>query len=222
MNTKQLAGERAVTYIKDGMTVGLGTGSTAYWAIKKIGERVVAENLKIICTATSLESERLAKDWKIPVQDIAEISKIDLTIDGADEIDPQLNMIKGGGGALLREKIIAGITKEYIIVVDETKFVTQLGAFGVPVEVTQFGWERTAEHLISLGATTTCRQKNSKTFITDNGNFIIDCHFGFIQDAASLETAIQNIPGVVVCGLFINRTNKLIIGKDDGSVQEIG
>lgn len=221
MNAKRIAAEKAVSYIKNNMTIGLGTGSTAYWAIKKIGERMAAEGLNLTCTATSIQSEKLAAEWNIPIHDISVINKIDITIDGADEIDRRLNMIKGGGGALLREKIVANITNEYIIVVDESKYVQQLGKFGVPVEVVRFGWQRTADQLEQIGAKTVLRKKENDIFITDNGNYIIDCDFGLIDDAAALEIAVHHIPGVVVCGLFISRTDKLIIGKGNGEIEEI-
>lgn len=221
MDPKQLAGEQAAAYVENNMVIGLGTGSTACWAIKKIGERIANEGLQLTCTATSIQSEKLAEQFHIPLTDIAEVNSIDITIDGADEIDRQLDMIKGGGGALLREKIIANITKHYIIVADESKYVAQLGAFGIPVEVVPFGWQRTAEHLEKLGAKPALRKKEQETFITDNGNYILDCDFGLINDAASLETSIHNIPGVVVCGLFISRAHKLILGKKDGSTEEI-
>ncbi len=221
MNPKQIAGEKAASYIKDNMTVGLGTGSTAYWAIKKIGERIASEGLKLICTATSVQSEILAKEHNIPLTSVNDIPAIDITIDGADEIDHHLNMIKGGGGALLREKIIAWITKEYIIVADESKYVQQLGKFKLPVEVVPFGWERTKKHLESLGGLAAIRKMNNDVYITDNGNYIIDCDFGILEHVHELQANIHNIPGVVVCGLFLDRTSKLIIGKNNGEIQEI-
>lgn len=220
MDAKRIAGEKAATYIKNKMTVGLGTGSTAYWAIKKIAERIDTEHLQLTCTSTSRQTELLAAEEGIKLTSINEIKKIDITIDGADEIDPQLNMIKGGGGALLREKIIAFITDLYIIVADESKYVQHLGKFGLPVEVIIFGWERTKEHLEKLGAKTTIRKAKNQFFVSDNGNYIIDCDFGKIEDADTLETKIHNIPGVVACGLFLHRTNKLILGKNDGQIKE--
>lgn len=220
MNPKQIAGEKAVDFIENNMTVGLGTGSTAYWAIKKIGERIKNENLQLTCTATSVQSEILARENNIPLTSVSDITSIDITIDGADEIDHQLNMIKGGGGALLREKIIAWITKKYIIVTDESKYVSQLGKFKLPVEVVPFGWERTKEHLEKLGAHTSIRKLNNDVYITDNGNYIIDCDFGLLKDVHTLQTNIHNIPGVVVCGLFLDRTDLLIIGKENGETEE--
>ncbi|AYD49089.1 MAG TPA: ribose-5-phosphate isomerase RpiA [Arachidicoccus soli] len=218
-NPKKIAGEKAASFIKDGMTVGLGTGSTAFFAIHKIGARVKEEGLKLKCIATSIESENLAKELNIPIFGFEEIKEIDITIDGADEVDKNFNLIKGGGGALLREKIIAYITKHYIIIVDETKHVESLGKFHLPVEVVQFGWQRTFDHLQNLGCEIKLREKNKEVFITDNGNYILDCNFKKIENPESLQTTIHNIPGVVECGLFINRTNTLIIGKPSGEIE---
>ncbi|HTN37713.1 MAG TPA: ribose-5-phosphate isomerase RpiA, partial [Arachidicoccus sp.] len=159
INSKQLAGEAAVELIEDGMTVGLGTGSTAFYAIQKIGQRVKEEGLHIQCIATSLESERLAKSLAIPMADFDQIKELDLTIDGADESDHQLQLIKGGGGALLREKIIAYITRHYVIIVDESKYVETLGKFHLPIEVVPFGWQRTFDHLQQLGCIPKLREQ---------------------------------------------------------------
>ncbi len=149
LNTKKLAAEKALDYIRDGMILGLGTGSTAYWAILGIGERV-RKGMKVRAVATSLHSEALAREAGIPVLSLSEVDHIDLTIDGADEVDEQLNLIKGGGGALLREKIVAAATAFYIIIVDESKLVKHLGKFPLPVEVAPFGWEMTRRLLEKL------------------------------------------------------------------------
>lgn len=218
-NPKQIAGERAASYIEDGMNVGLGTGSTAFFAIQKIGQRIKEEGLKLRCIATSDESEKLARALNIPIYDFNEIKELDITIDGADEVDKNYNLIKGGGGALLREKIIAYITKHYIIITDESKVVETLGRFHLPVEVVQFGWLRTFDHLQKLGCTPTLRQKSGQAFITDNGNFILDCDFKKIENPESLQTSVHAVPGVVEVGLFVNRTNTLIVGYKDGEVQ---
>ena len=146
MESKRMAAEKAVEYVRDGMTVGLGTGSTAYWAIRKIGERV-KEGLTIKAAATSVSSEKLARELGIPLIPFAEIEAIDLTIDGADEVDGDWNLIKGGGGALLREKIVAAASKTFIVVVDESKPVSRLGAFPLPVELVPFGHEMTLRKL---------------------------------------------------------------------------
>src|SRR5450631_324490 len=151
MNPKQLAAEKAVSFLEDGMTIGLGTGSTAYWAIEKIGEKVKREGWKIKAIATSIRSEEQARGLGIPIFDFSTIKSIDITIDGADEVNEKMELIKGGGGALLREKIVASNSKQMIVVADESKWVSMLGKFPLPVEVIHFGWERTFEKLQLLG-----------------------------------------------------------------------
>ena len=173
INPKQIAGECAAGYVQSNTTVGLGTGSTAYYALKKLGERV-AEGLSIRGVPTSQQSHDLAIEFGIPLTDFSAIEHIDLTIDGADEIDRDFNLTKGGGGALLREKIVAAATVREIIVGDESKMCQSLGAFPLPVEVTPFGWQATLGHLAALGCDPVLRKSDSKPFVTDNGNYIID------------------------------------------------
>jgi len=218
-NTKQLAAERAVTYIQDGMIVGLGTGSTAAYAIRKLGERVAKENLQIRAIATSQRSEDLARELNIPIISFEEIELIDLTIDGADEVDEQLNLIKGGGGALLREKVVATSSRELIIIVDETKLVKRLGTFPLPVEVVPFALAIVRRQLEQLDCTTSLRMENDKPYVTDNGNYILDCSFGEIKLTAQLHDAIKAITGVVDSGLFIQLAKTVIAGYKDGSIQ---
>lgn len=216
LNLKQLAGEYAANFVKDGMIVGLGTGSTVYWTIQKLGERV-KEGLSFQAVPTSKETETLAKQLSIPLISLNEMDILDLTIDGADEIDSNLQLIKGGGGALLREKIVATSSKELIIIADESKLVTHLGIFPLPVEITPFSWKQTERKIQSLGCHTTLRLKNNETFITDNNNVIIDCVFPHnITNPANLHTQLKMITGVVETGLFINMTNKAIIGTKNG------
>jgi ribose 5-phosphate isomerase A len=221
INPKKIAAEKAVTFIKDGMTVGLGTGSTAYWAIKKIGERVKDEGLGIKAIATSESSEKLARELDIPVYSFAQIDLIDVTIDGADEADEQLNLIKGGGGALLREKIVASNTINEIIIVDESKFVKTLGKFPLPVEVNIFGHESAIKKLQQLGCSTKQRMKEEQLFITDNNNYIIDCSFEVIEDARTLHDKVNAITGVVDNGLFIDLAHTLIIAYNNGETKVI-
>ncbi|MDM5433669.1 ribose 5-phosphate isomerase A [Bacillus hominis] len=216
MNLKQLAGEYAADFVKDGMKIGLGTGSTVYWTIQKLGQRV-QEGLSIQAVPTSKETEVLAKQLNIPLISLNDIQILDLTIDGADEIDSDLQLIKGGGGALLREKIVASSSKELIIIADESKIVTHLGAFPLPVEITPFSWKQTENKIQSLGCQTTLRLKNNETFITDNNNIIIDCVFpNHISNPANLRDQLKMITGVVETGLFINMTSKVIIGTENG------
>lgn len=220
MEAKRLAAEKAVEYVKDGMIVGLGTGSTASWAIKALGEKV-KDGLNIQAVASSIESESLAKQSGIKIIHFAGLSLIDVTIDGADEVDAQSNLIKGGGGALLREKILAYNSKVFIVTVDETKLVDKLGKFPLPVEIVPFAVDLTLKQLRDLGCKTRIRQKEGKEFITDNGNLISDCQLDEIAEPATLNEQIQLIPGVVECGLFQrSMVNNVIIGYKDGSVGE--
>lgn len=220
MNAKRIAAERAADYIEDGMIVGLGTGSTAYWAILKLAARV-RDGLNIRAIATSLQSEQLAREHGIPLTTFSEITDIDITIDGADEVDPELNLIKGGGGALLREKIVAATSKRFIVVVDESKRVERLGKFPLPVEIVPFGYEVTMNKLLQSGCQPVLRRSANQIFRTDNGNFIVDCHFNEIDDPNNLHHRLNLIPGVVENGLFVDMTDLVIVGYHNGDVEEI-
>jgi ribose 5-phosphate isomerase A len=215
---KQASALRAIEYVKDGMVVGLGTGSTAYFVVEGLGARV-AQGLKIVGIPTSERTATQARGLNIPLATFAEYSRIDLTIDGADEVERgTLNLIKGLGGALLREKIVATAGDRLIIVVDEEKLVDQLGDHTpVPVEVTQFGWQATAAKLKKLGAEPVLRHAaEDHPFITDGGNYILDCRFGRIADSAKLERDINMTVGVVECGLFIERSTAVIVATASG------
>ncbi|MCR2822254.1 ribose-5-phosphate isomerase RpiA [Lederbergia panacisoli] len=217
MDAKKLAGEKAVEFVKNDMIIGLGTGSTVYWTILKIGE-LAKQGLNIKGVPTSKQTEQLANELGIPLVTLSSIHQIDLTIDGADEANPEFELIKGGGGALLREKMVASISKRLVIVMDETKYVAKLGGFPLPVEITQFGWEMTSRQISALGCEPLLRQKDSIPYITDNGNYILDCHFDEIKDAHKLNQALNMIPGVVENGLFVNMADTMVIGKKDGNV----
>lgn len=219
MESKKIAAEKAVEYITDGMIIGLGTGSTAYWAIQKIGRRV-QEGLQIKAIATSVQSENMARELGIPLLPFAEIDEIDITIDGADEADGELCLIKGGGGALLREKIVASASKQLIIVVDESKVVDVLGKFPLPVEMVKFGYEMTIRQLEKLGCDVKLRLNAEQAYVTDNGNYIADCYFGSIGNPSELQTTINLIPGVVDNGLFVHMASKAIVGHQDGTVKQ--
>ncbi|MCQ2085640.1 MAG: ribose 5-phosphate isomerase A [archaeon] len=218
---KKLAGEKAVEqFVKDGMTVGLGTGSTAYYVILKIAE-LVKQGYKLKCVATSIASEKLAIENGIEMVDLNEVDHVDVTIDGADEVDPKMNLIKGLGGALLREKIVAAASVEEVIVVDESKLVEKIGTkVSLPVEVLQFGHVRTAFGLRRQGCEPVLRMKDGKPFVTDGGNYIYDCKFENGIDYLSFkETALDAIPGVVENGLFINLVRAVVIARKDGTVE---
>lgn len=220
INVKQLAAEKAVEYVEDGMKVGLGTGSTAYWAIRKLGERV-SEGLKITAVATSRASEEQARELGIPLVAFGDIDSLDLTIDGADELDSSLQLIKGGGGALLREKIVASNSTRMIVIADEGKVVNTLGKFPLPVEIVPFAWEWTVAELAKLGCQPELRCSGEELYKTDNGNYIADCRFEAIEAAPKLALTIQNIPGVVDHGLFIGIAAMAIVGKLDGTIEII-
>ncbi|MCR4404141.1 MAG: ribose-5-phosphate isomerase RpiA [Candidatus Acetothermia bacterium] len=217
---KRLAGERAVDYVQSGMAVGLGSGSTVFYAIQRLAERVRA-GLEVRCIPTSLVTERLARSLGLRLLDFSEVAELDLVIDGADEVDPNCNLVKGGGGALLREKVVAAAARRVVILVDETKLVGRLGAFPLPVEVLPFGWQVTLRRLERLGCRATLRERGGEPFLTDNGNFIIDCHFGEISAPAELEREIDLIPGVVESGLFLNLADLVLVGRREGIVEEI-
>jgi ribose 5-phosphate isomerase A len=216
---KRAAALRAIEYVKDGMVVGLGTGSTAYFVVEGLGARVAA-GLTIVGIPTSERTATQARKLNIPLATFAEHPHIDVTIDGADEVErDSLNLIKGLGGALLREKIVAAASEQLVIVVDHDKLVDRLGDHTpVPVEVTQFGWQATAAALARLGATPALRHAHEDhAFITDGGNYILDCRFGQIADAKALEKQVGMIVGVVESGLFVGRSSAVVVASAGGT-----
>ena len=216
MDIKQVIGEKATEYVKDGMIVGLGTGSTAYWAVKKIGE-LVKNGLRIKGVPTSEGTEALATEVGIPLLKVNNVEYIDITIDGADEFDSEKNLIKGGGGALLREKIIASMTQFYVIISDVSKKSKTLGSFPLPVEVTPFAWIVTSRQLEKLGCATTIRMNKDQIYVTDNNNYILDCRFKSIDNPKKLSEQINSIPGVVENGLFPGMAQLIITNDSDGN-----
>ena len=213
---KKQAGEKAVEYVKDGMVVGLGTGSTVEWSIRKLGE-LTRNGFEIIGIPTSVRSEQLAKELGIPLSALLEHPEIDITIDGADEVDPNLNLIKGMGGALTREKIVASNSKQEIIVVDDSKLVKTLGTKSpVPVEVLKFAWNTCKRSLEALNSVPVLRMVASEKYVTDNDNYILDCRFKGISDPKEIDQKINNIPGVVENGLFIGLTDIVVVASQDG------
>ncbi len=219
MNAKQLAGARAAEYIEDGMIVGLGTGSTAYWMVESLGARV-KDGLRVRGVPTSRRTEEQARALGIPLVTFADVTELDLTIDGADEIGPDLALTKGGGGALLREKLVAAASRRMIVVADASKVVRVLGKFPLPVEVVPFAWEVTARRVEALGCNPRPRPGDGgELYVTDNGNYILDCACGEINDPARLERELKLLPGVVECGLFIGIADTAIVAGEDGGVR---
>jgi ribose 5-phosphate isomerase A len=218
---KQAAGRAAAELVEDGMVVGLGTGSTVHFVLERLAERIRSERLALRGVPTSLDTERKARTLGIPLVALDEVEELDLTLDGADEIDARFDMIKGGGGALLREKVVASLSKREVIVVDRSKVVERLGVrFALPVEVVPFARTAVARRIAALGAAWTLRMRDGReAALTDNGNEILDCRFpSGIADAAALERALDEIPGVVESGLFVGLCHMVVIGGDDGRV----
>jgi ribose 5-phosphate isomerase A len=216
---KREAAEHAVTEIKSGMIVGLGSGSTAAYALKALAAKLTSGELNgIKGIPTSLIVEKVARELGVPLTTFDENPQLDLTIDGADEVDPELNLIKGGGGALLREKIVAQASLREIIVLDESKLSDRLGSkSALPVEVLKFGWELQAAFLERLGASVALRKnEDDEPFVTDEGNCILDCDFGPIKDVNALANAMDGRAGIVEHGLFIGLATEVMVGGAEG------
>jgi ribose 5-phosphate isomerase A len=210
---KEAAAKASLRFLQDGQIVGLGTGSTAAYAVRLIGERVRA-GLKIRGIPTSVQTKELATSLGIPLTTLEEFQQIDVTIDGADEVDPQLSVIKGGGGALLREKIIASATRQMVIIADSSKQVPMLGAFPLPVEIIPFANPLLTRRITALGATVRLRHSaDGKPFITDERHHILDCSFGQIPDPPALARKLSDMPGVVEHGLFIGMASVALIAR---------
>jgi ribose 5-phosphate isomerase A len=216
---KMLAARWAANQVQDGMVVGLGSGSTAALAIRALGERV-RQGLKIIGVATSISTENLALSFRMEVWPLEACRKVDIGIDGADEVDPDLNLVKGLGGALLREKLVGLAARELTIIVDEGKLVPVLGSRSpVPVEVVPYGWRWTQSRIEALGCKAVLRTDGNDYYSTDNGHYVFDCRFGPIADAPTLAQQLKSITGVVEHGLFLGLATRVVIGKADGTVE---
>ncbi|MGR3662073.1 MAG: ribose-5-phosphate isomerase RpiA [Paracoccaceae bacterium] len=223
---KFVAAKRACAFVENGMKVGLGTGSTAAWLVKCLGQMIAENGLQISGVPTSTRTAELARKVGINVITLDEARWLDLTIDGADEFDAELNLIKGGGGALLQEKIVATASDRMIVIADASKRVEKLGAFPLPIEVIRFGWQTTKalveEMLFSMdvmGQTTALRMNGSTPYITDEGNYILDLKLVSIENARQLALILNQIPGVVENGLFIDTCDVVVIGHGDGRVE---
>ncbi len=225
---KFAAAKKASELVKDGMVIGIGSGTTVEIFLRELGKRIKSEELEVFGVPSSYQSKMLAIEEGISLLDLLECSELDLCIDGADEVDLKLNAVKGGGGALTREKIVAYASKEVVFVVEERKVVEKL-KYPVPVEVIPFSLgyvlKRLEEIMKDLGSENTprVRQGTGKLgpVVTDNGNFIVDCNFGEIEDTGKLENELCMIPGVVECGLFTDVADRVIVGKDGGETYEL-
>jgi len=216
---KQAAAREAVKLVEPGSIVGLGSGSTATYAVRFVAERV-RQGLEITAMPTSLKTKQLAEQLGIPLTTLEAHHQIDIDIDGADEIDPHLNLIKGGGGALLREKIIASASKRFVVVAESAKLVPCLGKFPLPVEVIPFAQPIVKTRIEALGAKVSLRQfAYGNPYVTDEGHHILDCTFGRIDDPPRLSRKLHEIPGVVEHGLFIGMAELALVGKDDGVIR---
>ncbi len=222
---KFVAARRAVAYVENGMKLGLGTGSTAAWMVRCLAERIREEGLRVVGVPTSTRTAELARQLGVPVASLDEVKWLDLTIDGADEVDQALNLIKGGGAALLQEKIVATASDQMIVIADWAKDVAQLGAFPLPVEVIPFGWQTTKalveELLVSLDVLSrdvTLRMNGDSPLVTDEANYILDLHLRRIGNPRQLAMVLNQIPGVVENGLFIDICDIVVLGHSDGRV----
>ncbi|MBY8977418.1 ribose-5-phosphate isomerase RpiA [Rhodobacteraceae bacterium NNCM2] len=218
----------ALAHVEPGMKLGLGTGSTAAFMVDELG-KLVAGGLKVTGVPTSSRTAEQAAGLGIPLSTLEEVGRLDLTIDGADEFDPALNLIKGGGGALLQEKIVASASDRMIVISDASKEVATLGAFPLPVEIVRFGWKSTERHVARLlksadvGARKLAwRMAGDQPFVTDEGHFILDCHLERIGAPADLDNALNALPGVVESGLFCGIASEVIVGLPDGSTRAPG
>lgn len=217
MNLKEVVGKEAVKYVEEGMIVGLGTGSTVFYFVHALADRV-KEGLNIQMVSTSIQTVELAKSLGLNIKELEEIDHIDLAVDGVDEIDKNFNAIKGGGAALFREKIVADIAKEVIWIYDESKDVEKLGKFNLPVEILPFGYSHTVRKLTEAGLNPVIRKKDGEILITDNHNYIADLHLGYGFDIEEVKEKLANIVGVVEHGLFLNMCKLCIKGTPEGAV----
>ncbi len=223
---KRAAASRALRMVENGMTLGLGTGSTAAWFVRLLAERVAAEGLRISGVATSSATVRLCAEVGLPLMALEDAGPIDLTVDGADEFDPDLNLIKGGGAALLQEKIVAASSRRMVVVADGGKRVACLGAFPLPVEIVRFGWSVT-KHAVEAVLTdmdvdarrVVLRMDGDAALVTDEGHHILDLHLGRIGNAPALAAALNAVPGVVESGLFVGMADTVIVGLEDGATE---
>ncbi|OXM14240.1 ribose 5-phosphate isomerase A [Paenibacillus herberti] len=216
MNFKEAAGVQAADVVTSGMKVGLGTGSTVYYTILELGRRMKEEGLQFTGVPTSEATEKLALELGIPLAELWELEPLDVTIDGADEVSDSLDLIKGGGAAHFREKMVATVSKRLVIVADESKAVAKLGAFTVPVEVAVYGWRSTARRVEAEGCVAVRRERSGEPVRTDNGNYILDCDFGLIVDPGAVDRRLKSLLGVLETGLFVGMADTVYVAGPQG------
>jgi ribose 5-phosphate isomerase A len=216
---KRAAAYAAADLVQDGTTIGFGTGSTFAFVLERLAARC-RDGLRVRGVATSQATTELAGKLGIPVLALDDVQRLDLAIDGADEVDPKKHLIKGGGGAHLRERLVAVAARELVVIVDESKLVPVLGkAFKLPVEVVQFGWQHSARRVGATGCEVARREKNGAPFVSDNGNFVLDCRYPGIPDPAALQRTLDAVPGVVDHGLFVGMAGRIVVADAQGRVR---
>lgn len=225
---KRAAAAAAIELVRDGMRLGLGTGSTAAFFVELLATKLAETGWRVTCVPTSKATEALAQKFGIPISTLDETGGLDLAVDGADELDDNLDLIKGGGGALLLEKIVAHASEQFVVIADASKHVATLGAFPLPVEVVRFGWRTTARHIAEVlrandlgGRDVRRRERGGEPFVTDEGHYILDQDLGRIGEPGVLEFDLRQIPGVVETGLFLGMARMAILGHEDGTVRTI-
>ena len=216
-NDKQIAAQEAASRIKDGMVIGIGSGSTVNEMLRFLAKRIEAEGIRVSGIPSSLKTERLAKELEIPLTTFAVHQKVDIAIDGTDEVDSNLHLIKGGGGSLVREKMVDMVADKFIVIADQSKMVKRFGNVAVPVEIVPYGWQATEKRLQQIGCQTNLRYRNGEIFVSDNQNYIIDCKFNEIKEPARLHESIKRLVGVVETGIFTDMVHETII-VDQGNI----
>src|SRR5690625_2477656 len=210
-NDKQIAAQEAASRIKDEMVIGIGSGSTVNEMLRFLAKRIESEGIRVSGIPSSLKTERLAKELEIPLTTFAAHQKVDIAIDGTDEVDSNLHLIKGGGGSLVREKMVDMVADKFIVIADQSKMVKRLGNVAVPVEIVPYGWQATEKRLQQIGCQTNLRYRNGEIFVSDNQNYIIDCKFNEIKEPARLHESIKRLVGVVETGIFTDMVHETII-----------
>ena len=219
-NAKRAAAHAAADLVPSGARLGLGSGSTFLLVLERLRQRIADEGLQVSGVPSSQQTAEAAKAAGVTLLDLEQVDVLDLAIDGADEVDPQKNLIKGGGGAHVRERVVAAAAKELLVVVDDKKLVPVLGAgFALPVEVLQFGWKQALRMLTATGCTVTRRERDGAPFVSDNGNFVLDCKYAAIDDPAWLAEQLHGIVGVVDHGLFVGMTGRVVVGDASGKTR---